>query len=223
MKYAVAVLLGCANAVRFVDYNDAGDVANIGELMYKEARRPLDFVAAQTASEFRPNPAQAPWAAKPNPAATTAITGAYRLQDDGSDYYSRVTPDHFSAGSDDLLMRSLIQNYALEGKVGNGPTGQFYLDKNGVAAVAEEVVRSHLGYTGEKKQNFISTNLARCWKHFDVLKKNYLLVEEAPQFLKSFLGEVEINNNLQVQLGEEGSIAQEFRPNPIQSPWSAKA
>lgn len=120
-------------------------------------------------------------------------------------------------------MRSLIQNYALEGKVGNGPTGQFYLDKNGVAAVAEEVVRSHLGYKGEKKQNFISTNLDRCWKHFDVLNKNYLLVEEAPQFLKSFLGEVELNNNLQVQLGEEGSIAQEFRPNPVQSPWSAKA
>ena len=196
MKYAVAVLLGCANAVRFVDYNDAGDVADISDLMQREAERPLDFVAAQMASEFRPNPAQAPWSVKPDPAATTALTGAYRLQDDGSDFYSRVTPAHFAAGSDDLLMRSLIQNYALEGKAANSPPGQFYLDKNGVAAAAEEVVRTHLGYTGEKKANFISTNLARCWKHFDVLNKGYLLVEEAPQFLKSFLGEVEINNNL---------------------------
>lgn len=83
-------------------------------------------------------------------------------------------------------------------------------------------MRTHLGYTGDKKKNFIDTNLARCWKHFDVLNKGYLIVEEAPQFLKSFLGEVELNNNLQVQLGEEGAIVQEFRPNPVQSPWAAK-
>lgn len=123
MKYAVAVLLGCANAVRFLNYDDAGDVAGIREFYERESQRPLDFVAAQTLSEFRPNPAQAPWAAKPNAAATTAISGAYRIQDDGSDYYSRVTPEHFSAPSDDLLMRSLIQNYAIEGRGANGPTG----------------------------------------------------------------------------------------------------
>ena len=220
MKYAVAVLLGAvavnhASAVKFLNYDDTGDVANIREFYEREAQRPLDFVATQT--EFRPNPAQAPWAAPPNPAATTAITGAYRTQDDGSDYYNRVTPD-----VDDLLMRSLIQNYALEGRGANGPTGQFYMDHNAMEGVAEEIVRTHLGYTGAQKADFIKTNLARCWKHFDVLNKGFLVVQEVPQFLKSFLGEVELNNNLQLQLGEEGALASEFRPNPVQSPWAAK-
>lgn len=225
MKYAVAVLLGLAvqaNAVRFLDYDDTGDADAIREYYTREAERPLDFVAAQMTSEFRPNPAQAPWAAKPNPAGKSAITGAYRVYDSGSDYYSRKTPEHFSAPSDDLLMRSLIQNYAVEGRGANGPTGKFYLDKNGAAAAAEEITRTHLGYKGQKKQDFIEKNLARCWKHFDVLNKGYLVIEEAPQFFKSFLGEVELNNNLQLQLGEEGALAEEFRPNPVQSPWAAK-
>jgi len=42
-----------------------------------------------------------------------------------SDYYDRVVPENFSADKDDLLMRSIITNYAVEGKLadGSGPNG----------------------------------------------------------------------------------------------------
>lgn len=43
--------------------------------------------------------------------------------------YERVVPEIWdSTGKDDLLMRSLIKTYALEGKGEDGnPTGKFYL------------------------------------------------------------------------------------------------
>jgi len=44
--------------------------------------------------------------------------------------YERVIPTNFSGGDDDLFMRSIISNYALEGKDGDGkPTGNFFLDE----------------------------------------------------------------------------------------------
>ena len=40
--------------------------------------------------------------------------------------YKRGLPDDFSADSDDLFMRSMIKNYALEGKNKDGsPNGNF--------------------------------------------------------------------------------------------------
>jgi len=42
-------------------------------------------------------------------------------------------------------MRSLIRTYAIEGRAQNGkPTGKFYRDFNGVKAVSQEVVQTHL-------------------------------------------------------------------------------
>ena len=42
--------------------------------------------------------------------------------------YERVAPENFSAGSDDLFMKSMIMNYAQEGKDGSGaPNGQFFM------------------------------------------------------------------------------------------------
>ena len=77
-------------------------------------------------------------------------------------------------------MRSLITRYAVEGKVNGKPNGQFYLTKNAVADVSYEIVNTHLGYKGKKLDNFVQSRLPKLWKHFDILHKNYLLVEEAP-------------------------------------------
>ena len=42
--------------------------------------------------------------------------------------YERVAPEHFSTGSDDLFMKSMIMNYAQEGKDKDGaPNGQFFM------------------------------------------------------------------------------------------------
>ena len=44
--------------------------------------------------------------------------------------YERVPPAHFAAGTDDLFMRSMIMNYALEGKDKDGaPTGVFVMNE----------------------------------------------------------------------------------------------
>lgn len=74
----------------------------------------------------------------------------------------------------------MIQNYAVEGKVNGKPNGQFYLTKNAVADVAYEIVNTHLGYKGKKLDKFVKSKLPKLWKHFDILNKKYLLVEEAP-------------------------------------------
>ena len=42
-------------------------------------------------------------------------------------------------------MWSLIMQYALEGRTNNAPNGHFYLTKDGMQAVSQEVVHTHLG------------------------------------------------------------------------------
>jgi len=63
--------------------------------------------------------------------------------------------------------------------------------------VGEEVVRTHFGYEGDKNRNFLNDRLSKIIDHIDLLKKGYLNVEEVPAALKTLLGEVEINNELQ--------------------------
>jgi hypothetical protein len=54
-------------------------------------------------------------------------------------------------------MRSLIKNYAVEGRKadGSGPNGQFYLTKSAATDAATEVVGSHFGWKGEKRDNYV--------------------------------------------------------------------
>jgi len=51
-------------------------------------------------------------------------------------------------------MRSLIQNYAIEGRTDDLADGEFVLSKAGALAVAKEVVGTHFGWTGEKRDNY---------------------------------------------------------------------
>merc|ERR1719379_2905834 len=65
------------------------------------------------------------------------VTGFYTPQDIGTGSldkkYERVAPEHFASGDDDLFMRSMIMNYADEGKLCDEdgknckPTGVFTL------------------------------------------------------------------------------------------------
>lgn len=48
-------------------------------------------------------------------------------------------------------MNSLISKYSLEGNDKGVPNGHFYLDKAGAKAVGNEVVKTHLGFTGAKR------------------------------------------------------------------------
>jgi hypothetical protein len=58
--------------------------------------------------------------------------------------YDRAVPDRFSEERDDTLMKSLIQNYALEVKNADGkPSGQFFLNKDSAKSASNEVVKTH--------------------------------------------------------------------------------
>ena len=114
--------------------------------------------------QFRPNPITQPWAAKPSAAPTGKIVGAFNASDSGSTFYNRVLPDQFSNGDDDLLMRSLIKTYAVEGKESeNDGNGQFYLKRDGVEKAAKEIVGTHFKWTGAKRDNYVNKKMKELW------------------------------------------------------------
>lgn len=118
-------------------------------------------------------------------------------------------------------MRSVIANYALEGRGEDGnPTGKFYLDLPRLYQVGEEVVQTHIGYTGAKNKAYLDEHLPAIFKRIDVNNQGYIIVEKAPQALRMLLGEVEIQNGLQLQVGED--VSQTWRPDPVLSPFAAK-
>jgi len=112
--------------------------------------------------------------------------------------YSRELPEHFSAGSDDQLMNSLLSKYALEFKDEAGePSGKFYMDKKGTRAAATEVVGTHFGYTGEKLTSYVDGKMSTLWPHYDVLSEGYVDADRVPVLLRQVLGEVESTIGLQ--------------------------
>ena len=46
----------------------------------------------------------------------------------------------------------------------------------------------------------------KAWEKADELSKGFLTVDEMPTVMKAMLGEVELNNGLQLQLEEEGAV-----------------
>ena len=101
-------------------------------------------------------------------------------------------------------------------------------------ALADEVLTNNLGYSDSaKKAAYANDNLQKVWDHFDMFGKGYIPVQEVPQFCRMLIGEVEVQNSLQVQLSDNinfGSLERpidnvvlQYRPTAYQAPWSAKA
>lgn len=49
--------------------------------------------AVRVNEEYRPNPVQSPWAAKPKKGETNTLTGGWKA---GAPYYDRVMPERFT-------------------------------------------------------------------------------------------------------------------------------
>lgn len=105
--------------------------------------------------------------------------------------YHRVIPEHFSKSSDDLLMRSLIKNFSIEGNTNGKGNGEFYITKEACFDVAKEVVSTHHGFGTYKTKDYLDEHFEKLWKHHDVLNEGFLDVAKAPVLLRSLIGEVE--------------------------------
>ena len=108
-------------------------------------------------------------------------------------------PKRFEEEGDDRLMNSLISSYAVEGNTDGKGNGKFFLTKNALRNVSDEVVGTHLGYTGKKKEKFINAKFNDLMENFDVNDDGFLTVDRVPQFLRMLLGENEVAAGLQVQ------------------------
>jgi len=144
-----------------------------------------------------------------------------------SSYYDRQIPDIYSNGSDDLLMRSLIDTYAVEGKTDGAPNGHFFMTKDALVSVSKEIAETHMGFHGAKRDAFVKTQFDKFYPYADVLKDGFLPVARATVLLRQMLPGAEIAEGLQVQLDADVKTDREhlnvqFRPNAVQQPWSAK-
>lgn len=144
-----------------------------------------------TTKANRPDPVKSPFAAKPAPPPpATKITGGFAA--DYADHhlnYEREVPAKYS---DDLFMASLVKKYAIEGKGDDGnKNGHFFMTKDITKAAAQEVVETHLGFKGAKRDAFIAERFDKLWAHHDVLHDGFIEVERAAPLLRSMIGEVE--------------------------------
>ena len=123
-------------------------------------------------------------------AAATAISleGVYQPGQSGKlggGAYSRVTPERFAADSDDIFMRSVIQNYAQEGATKDGePTGVFTLTESSAKALAMEVLATHKDIKGAAQGSYLDSYWAKAWGHFDVNRTGSIPILYAPQLMR---------------------------------------
>lgn len=101
--------------------------------------------------------------------------------------YQRVVPARFTSGGDDSFMKSMIEQYALEGKNKDGsPNGNFQMNESATRAAASEVLETHKKLTGKEKDEYLKTYFQRTWEHFDVNKTGMVEVLAMPSFMRFF-------------------------------------
>ena len=131
--------------------------------------------------------------------ALVALTAAVRLEDVfqpgqsgkiGGGDYTRVTPARFAADSDDIFMRSVIQNYAQEGQnKDKGPDGVFTLTQSSAKALAQEVLCTHKSICAAALGTYLDTYWAKAWGHFDVNRTGSIPVLYAPGLMRFLMSD----------------------------------
>merc|ERR1719327_1904585 len=107
--------------------------------------------------------------------------------------YQRVTTARFSADSDDIFMRSMIEQYAVEegdweedddgNEINCKPSGKFWMNKAGAYAASQEVLETHKGLSGAALQQYMDSYFEKAWGHFDVNLTGSIEVK-MPQFMR---------------------------------------
>jgi hypothetical protein len=103
----------------------------------------------------------------------------------GGGEYKRVTPARFAADDDDIFMRSMIQQYANEGKNKDGsPNGSFWMGEAETRAAAREVLATHKKMTGAALDGYMAKYFPKAWAHFDVNRSGSVEVIKMPQVMR---------------------------------------
>merc|ERR1712167_563941 len=103
----------------------------------------------------------------------------------GAKEYKRVIPSRFEGDGDDIYMRSVFTNYALEGKDDDGnPTGVFTLDETQAKALVTEVLCTHKSLCGPKLKDYMGAYWGKAWGHFDVNKGGSIEAVKAGQLVR---------------------------------------
>ena len=99
--------------------------------------------------------------------------------------YERVLPVQFADASDDLFMRSMIMNYAREGKNEDGsPNGVFTMTEAQARGASAEVLGTHKKMSAAEVKEYLNTYFPRTWDHFDVNNSGEIEVIKMPQFMR---------------------------------------
>jgi len=122
--------------------------------------------------------------------------------------YTRATTARFSSDSDDVFMRSMIEQYALEegacdedadgNEINCKPSGKFWMDKLGTEMAAQEVLETHKGLSGPALNSYMDAYFEKAWGHFDVNLTGYVEVIKMPQLMRFLC------SDQRMQLGESG-------------------
>ena len=107
----------------------------------------------------------------------------------GASSYERVFPARFSSDDDDIFMRSMYKNYAIDKNCADKdedprPCGKFVMNESTMRAAASEVLCTHKALCGASLQSYLDTYFAKAWGHFDVNRTGEIEVIKSPQFMR---------------------------------------
>ena len=88
------------------------------------------------------------------------------------DAYDRKLPGNYEDHEEhqvDTFTRNVLKNYATEGVTEDGkPNGQFFIVKDQCKELSKEVVGTHLGLSGAKRDEWLGQHFDDMWTHYDV-------------------------------------------------------
>ena len=73
------------------------------------------------------------------------------------------------------------------------PTGDFYMNYMSAMMAAQEVVETHLGLTGQAKQDYIDKYFESTWKHFDTADDGKIETDRMGGFFRFLCANMQIN------------------------------
>ena len=80
----------------------------------------------------------------------------------------------------------MIEDYAFESRNDAGmPSGKFYLNEDAARRAGEQVLSTHLGYTGDKLKTWMDTNFWEAWRSADAAGDGKVEAARMGEFMKS--------------------------------------